>query len=132
LDVGERRIGVAIGDLTLRVATPNSAIQRKSVKKDTDAVLELMEEWGAKSVVIGDPLRTDRTFQGDNMARRFARHLEAKGVHVILWDERYSTQGAHRMLSHLSGTEKRKGKLDAVAAQWLLQGYLDSLEGRNG
>ena len=132
LDVGERRIGVAIGDLVVHVATPNSVIHRKNVTQDTEAVVKVMEEWGVKSVVIGDPLRTDGTLQDDNIARRFARHLEAKGVQVILWDERYSTRAADRMLSHLSTAEKRTGKLDAVAAQWLLQGYLDSLEGQHG
>ena len=132
LDVGERRIGVAIGDLEVRVAMPKSVIRRTHIKKDVITVLEEAKERGVGLVVIGDPLRTDGVEKGDTMARQFAKRIQAEGLEVVLWDERYSTKAADRLLSHLNGVQKRSGKLDAVAAQWLLQGYLDSLGSRDG
>lgn len=131
MDVGERRIGVAIGDVALRMASPDSVILRTSLPQDIAAVMKQVDKWGASLVVIGDPVRTDGKKVDDNLGRAFAKALGEKGVKILLWDERYSTQAAHRLLSHLDGRKKRSGCLDAVAAQWILQGYLDSLSHAN-
>lgn len=132
LDVGERRIGVAVSDPTGTLARPLRTLARGSREEDFAAIAALVAEQGAELVVIGKPLGLDGT-EGPQ-ARRIARYAEALAAHLsvplVLWDERYTTTEAEEIL-RLRRTEKRRrraraaGDLDALAAAVILQSYLD-------
>jgi putative Holliday junction resolvase len=135
LDVGERRIGVAVSDVTRTLARPLGVLRPEGL--DADAVqlaaAEIArlagEEDGVASIVVGLPRRLDGT--PNDMTPRveaFARQLEARtALAVVLQDERLSSREAE---SRLALREKdwraRKKRLDAAAAAVILQDYLDS------
>jgi len=133
LDVGERRIGVAVSDPTGTLAHPLKALARGSREEDVTAIAALVAAESAELVVVGRPLSLDGS-EGPQ-ARRIARYAEALAarlpVPVVLWDERYTTAEAEEIL-HLSRSEKQRrhartaGDLDAIAAAVILQSYLDS------
>ena len=134
LDVGERRIGVAVSDVTRTLARPLGVL--RSAGLETDAVRVAAgeiarlarEEGGVASVVVGLPRRLDGTpTEMTRRVERFARRLEEKtAVPVALQDERLSSREAE---SRLALREKdwrvRKARLDAAAAAVILQDYLD-------
>jgi putative Holliday junction resolvase len=135
LDVGERRIGVAVSDVTGTLARPlgvlnPSGLDADAVQIAADEIARLArEEDGVASVVVGLPRRLDGT-PTDMTPRveQFARKLEARtALPVTLQDERLSSREAE---SRLALTEKdwrvRKRRLDAAAAAVILQDYLDS------
>ena len=134
LDVGERRIGVAISDATCTLARPVgvlqvSALNESAVRIAADDIARMaLEEDGVGAIVVGLPKRLDGT-PGDSTARvqAFASQLGAQTrLPVILQDERLSSREAE---SRLALREKdwraRKKKLDAAAAAVILQDYLD-------
>jgi putative Holliday junction resolvase len=135
LDVGERRIGVAVSDLTCTLARPLTALSTSGL--DADAVERVAEaiarlgdgNEGVQSIVIGLPRRLDGS--ANEMTPRveqFARRLGARvNLPVALQDERLSSREAE---SRLALREKdwrvRKARLDAAAAAVILQDYLDT------
>jgi putative Holliday junction resolvase len=127
LDVGERRIGVAISDPTGALATPHSVIQRRSKAEDFAAVARLVDELEAERVVVGLPLSLNGGM--GPQARRVSRYTralaQALSVPVELYDERYSTVTAEELLA---GSGRRRGRvsIDAAAAAVILQDYLES------
>ena len=135
LDVGERRIGVAVSDVTRTLARPLGVLRPAgldvdAVRLSADEIGRLAgEEDGVASIVVGLPRRLDGT--PTDMTRRveqFARQLEARtALPVTLQDERLSSREAE---SRLAFREKdwrvRKQHLDAAAAAVILQDYLDS------
>lgn len=133
LDVGERRIGVAVSDPTGTLARPLQTLARGSREEDFIAITALVAEEHAELVVVGRPLGLDGS-EGPQ-ARRIARYAEALAAHLsvplVLWDERYTTAEAEEILRRRR-TEKRRrraraaGDLDAIAAAVILQSYLDS------
>jgi len=129
LDVGERRIGVAVSDPTGTVARPLTTLEHRSRAEDFAAVAERVEELGVELVVVGRPL-TLRGEQGPQAQKidRYAEALAAKlPVPVRMWDERYSTSIAEDILRDTRrSTQRERGDVDAVAAAVILQGFLDS------
>ncbi len=133
LDVGERRIGVAVSDPTGTLARPLRTLARGSREEDFAAITALVAEEHAELVVVGRPLGLDGN-EGPQ-ARRTARYAEALAVHlpipVVLWDERYTTTEAEEILRQSRSEKQRRraraaGDLDAIAAAVILQSYLDS------
>ncbi len=126
LDVGERRVGVAISDPTGTLATPHSVIHRRSKAEDFAAVARLVIELEVERVVVGLPLSLNG--EVGPQARRVSRYAQALAqrldVPVELHDERYSTVTADALLTE-SG-RKRRVPIDAAAAAVILQDYLDS------
>ena len=127
LDLGSRRIGVAISSGT--VATPHSVLERGADHgADHEAVSALVDELGAERVVVGLPLSLDGTM--GPAARAAASEAEALGdvlpVPVETYDERLTTVTADRSLSSLglSGQARRR-VVDKVAAAVILQAWLD-------
>jgi putative Holliday junction resolvase len=131
LDVGERRIGVALSDPLRLVARPVTVIRRASKAKDFAAIGELVAEHDASLVLCGYPLSLDGTEgpQGRRIRRYAEKLAEALPVEVALWDESYSTEEAERMMASHGrlAPKERRGWVDAVAAAVILQSYLDSL-----
>ena len=133
LDVGERRVGVAISDPTGTVVRPLQTLVQSSREKDLAAVAALVDEHDVGLVVVGQPLSLDGT-EGPQ-ARRIARYALALAEHlsvpVVSWDERFTTVAAKEILSRNRSRKKRqharvKGQVDAIAAAVILQSYLDS------
>lgn len=129
LDVGEKRIGVAISDLSQTLARSLQVIQRSSRQEDFAAVARLTEEYEVEKVVVGYPKSLDGMAgaQAERVERYAAGLAKALTVPVLLWDERFSTVSAERLMREtgLRG-EKKREKIDAVAAAVILQDYLDS------
>ena len=133
LDVGDRRVGVAISDPTGTVVRPLPTLIRGSKEEDLAAIVALVEEHDVELIVVGQPLSLDGT-EG-LQARRVARYAlvltEHLDVPVVSWDERFTTVVAEEILSQNRGRKKRrraraKGQVDAIAAAVILQSYLDS------
>ena len=131
LDLGEKRIGVALSDPLRMVARPLTVVQRASKVKDFAAIGRLVAEHDVSLVLCGYPLSLDGSEgpQGRRIRRYAEKLAEALPVEVVLWDESYSTAEAERLMSSQRGLtpRERRGWVDAVAAAVILQGYLDSL-----
>jgi len=125
IDLGERRVGLAISDPTGTIASPAGFLARRAGKRPPiTALLARAEELGARGFVVGLPLDADgRDTERCAEARRLALELERKtGLAVRLVDERFSTAAALRAVKEMGGTTRgRKGEVDAMAAALLLQ-----------
>lgn len=133
LDMGERRVGVAISDPSGTVARPLRTLVRGSREEDFAAIGSLVAEHNVDLVVVGRPLSLDGT-EGPQ-ARRVTRYVEALAaqlpVRVVLWDERFTTVAAGEILRHSRSKKERRrargaGEIDAIAAAVILQSYLDT------
>lgn len=129
LDVGDKRIGVAISDPSQVLARSLKVIQRGSRQEDFAAVACLVEEYEVERVVVGYPRSLDGTVgeQAEKVERYATGLAKALTVPVLLWDERFSTVSAESLMREagLRGKKKRE-RVDAVAAAVILQDYLDS------
>lgn len=131
LDVGERRIGVAVSDPSGTVARPLTAVTRASRQADFAAIAQLVAEYEVERLIVGLPLSLNGS-EGPQarQTRRYAERLaEALTVPVELCDERYSTVTAEEILwgkGRRSRRQRARGEVDATAAAVLLQAYLDA------
>lgn len=130
VDIGERRVGLALSDPTGSVAQPIAVIDLKRERREAvDAVAEAAGRYGAESIVIGLPRHMNgEEGAGALKARAMADTLEKRlGVAVALWDERLTTVAAHQALRAMgvSGRDRRD-KVDKTAAALILQGFLDA------
>ena len=128
-DFGERRIGVAIGELELRLAHPLQTITTGSDARRLAAVERLVREWAPVLLVVGLPLTLEGGEQPSSVrSRRFAQRLQARfRLPVELVDERLTSHSASLALQD-AGVRGRAQKdvVDQVAAQHILQAYLDA------
>jgi putative holliday junction resolvase len=128
LDVGEKRIGVALSDETATLASPLTTLTRAGVRKDTAAAAELTRRHEAVAVVVGLPLNMDGT--RGTQAEKVLAFVEAlrRRVHVPVLprDERLTTVEAEGRLREAGlGWRERKRVIDQTAAVVILQEYLD-------
>jgi len=133
LDVGDRRIGVAVSDPLGLTAQPVLTLVRSNRRQDLKSLMRMIRKYGCREVVVGNPLYMsgDQSPQAAK-AQGFAQMLrEETGLPVHLWDERLTTTEAHRHLhaAGLAGSEHR-AVVDQVAAVLILQGFLDTRRGR--
>jgi putative Holliday junction resolvase len=134
MDVGSRTIGLALSDSGRMLATAWETIRRQGQKLDARDVLERAAAQEVNHFVVGWPLELDGSV--GHRARRVQVFVDAVkaqiderelGIEIDLWDERFSTAAAERALIEADvSRKKRKGKIDAVAAQMILQGWLDA------
>jgi putative Holliday junction resolvase len=129
LDVGTKRIGVALSDPLGITAQPLMTIERESRKKDLEAIEALLTQYDIKKVVVGMPLNMNGTMgPSGEMAKMVGYKIKNKfKIELIYVDERLSTVSAERVL--IEGDirrEERKNIIDKVAASYILQTYLDS------
>ena len=134
-DYGEKRLGVAVSDLLQMVATPHCIIERQSYAKDIAAIQKIIAEKEVGGMVFGLPLQMNGQ-EGETAvaARKFADKLiEATGLPCAFWDERLSSRAVETFLIKKAdmSRKKRKGVLDASAASYILQGFLDALKYTN-
>ncbi|MCY4527903.1 MAG: Holliday junction resolvase RuvX [Chloroflexi bacterium] len=129
LDVGDKRIGVAISDPMGILASPLTAIERTSDSRAIDAILEIADEQEAGEIVVGLPVSLSGGYSEQTKSvAAFVLKLEARSpVPVKTADERYSTVEAERLLSQSNPKRVRsRGEIDAAAAAVILQSYLDA------
>ncbi|MCC7023191.1 MAG: Holliday junction resolvase RuvX [Thermomicrobiales bacterium] len=129
LDVGERRVGVAIADELDTIASPLTVVLRRP--GDLEEIRDLAVRHGVDRLVLGMPTgMSGREGPQAASVRVFAAELRAalvSGIEIAFWDERLTTTVAERVLRERSSRRnRRKGEIDAMAAAVILQGYLDA------
>jgi len=131
IDVGEARIGLAISDEGKKIAFPLAVIRRENKSYCINKIKKLLAERNIDTFVVGLPVRSNG--QRGRECEEVVHYAETLKTHfpykVILWDERYTTVIAEKAL--LEGDlkrEKRREIIDEIAAQVLLQSYLDHLQ----
>lgn len=134
LDVGHKRIGVALSDPGQILASSLQVIERKGQQQDLAAVVQLVQEHEVGKIIVGYPRSLDGTVgQQAKVVERYVAVLEEKlgdlslDVPVVLWDERLSTAAADRLMVEAGRkSRERRKRIDAVAAAVILQDYLDA------
>ena len=130
LDVGERRIGVAVSDEGGRVATPVDTVHRgERLADDLRTIAEIAQSRQVSQIVVGLP--TSLSGQPGPAAQRMAEFAsalrEAVSVPVVLWDERFTTALAEKTLIAANVKRRqRRSHIDQMAAILILQSYLDA------
>ena len=130
LDLGERRIGVAVSDPSCSIALARETLFVSGQKEALSEIGRLVEEGGIDTIVIGLPLNLDGSVGPRAVkTKRFADLLRNElNVTVEFWDERLTTRIAKRALHDAGRTATRRdGRLDQMSAVLILQGYLDRL-----
>lgn len=127
LDVGDRRIGVAVSDPLGLTAQPVLTLTRTNRRQDMKSLLRLIRKYQCVAIVVGNPLYMsgDQSPQAAK-AQAFAQCLrDETGLPIHLWDERLTTTEAHRHL-HAAGRpgSDHKSVVDQVAAVLILESYL--------
>ena len=130
LDLGTKNIGVAISDDGLKIATPLTTIRCARFSSDARQLLETAAEYRAGGVIIGLPVEMNGS-EGPRCqsARQFGANLaKLTDLPICFWDERLSTRAMERHLIAQDVTRKRRAEvIDKMAAQFILQGFLDFL-----
>ena len=130
LDLGDRRIGVAVSDPSCKLALGRETLFVSSEKDAIKKIEELVKDNGVDTVVVGLPLNMDGSSgPRAEKTREFADLMRKQlAVEVEFWDERLTTSIAKRAL-HDAGRKatRRDGRLDQMSAVLILQGYLDRL-----
>ena len=129
LDVGDRRIGIAVCDELRIIASPHSVYTRVGFGPDVRHIKALCDQLGTRDVLCGLPRNMDGTigFQAQKV-QALAEQLENAGLNIFYQDERLTTVTAERAL--IEGgmhRQERRGTVDKVAAAVILQQYLDTL-----
>ena len=129
LDLGDRRIGVAVSDQLGLTAQPVLTLVRKNTKQDLKSLGRLLRKFSCAAIVLGNPLYMSGDLSPQaTKTHTFAEALrDAFGLPVHLWDERLTSAEAHRHL-HAAGRplSGHREVVDQVAAVLILQGFLDA------
>lgn len=135
LDIGDKRIGIAVSDPAGRTAFGLQTLERSAFKKDAAALLKIAEEYEAETIIVGLPL--DLNEREGRQAEKirfftegFEKILRECGNNTILklWEESFSSREAEELLLKADmGRKKRRIVIDKIAAALILQSYLDSL-----
>jgi putative holliday junction resolvase len=129
LDVGTRRIGIAVSDPLGITAQGLETLQRRNKRHDFEHLGRVIEEYAVKEIIVGLPLRMSgaQGTQAEKM-QTFAEDLRKRfGLPVHLWDERLTSAEANRLLRETDlSIEKRGQAVDRMAAILILQGWMQS------
>ncbi|MFN2134593.1 MAG: Holliday junction resolvase RuvX [Candidatus Promineifilaceae bacterium] len=129
VDLGEKRIGLAVSDETRTIAGSYGIMARRSRREDFERYAAIVAEEGITLVVFGFPITLDgQEGQRARWVEGYAAELaKLLAVPVILWDERFSTkQAAASLRARGKRGKKVQERIDAVAAAFILQDYLDA------
>ena len=128
-DFGERRIGVAVGETSTRIANPLGAIEEIANEARFRAIGRIVDEWQPAAFVVGLPRHADDSEHAiAKLAEKFARRLEARyHLPVAFVDETLTSATAEAELRATRTRPTRKADVDALAATLILQSYLDSI-----
>jgi len=129
IDLGRRRIGVAVTDAASIGAYPLGIVERRALKRDLDALAAMLRGRDVRTIVVGLPLNMDGS-EGPaaSGARKFAERLaESLGVTVEMFDERLTSFEARERLADMPARKgARKTGLDALAAVVILEGWMQA------
>ena len=131
IDLGTKRIGIAISDYNQKVATPLQTLEKSKQGKLIDALESIIAEYDIRGIIIGNPINMDGTYgKSSQSAKDVAINISNKiDIPVSLWDERLSTVGAFNLSSELDiNVSKREKDIDKFAAAFILQGALDFIQ----
>ncbi len=129
LDIGDRRVGIAISDAFGLTAQPVLTLVRSTPRHELKSIGRLLRKHAVAEIVAGNPLYMSGDLSPQAIkAQAFADAVRQEfGLPVHLWDERLSTTEAHRHLDHMGHASMgRKGIIDQVAAVLILQSFLDA------
>lgn len=135
LDVGDKKIGLAVSDPFGKTAQGVTTFLRHGFRKDCEVILKYIEEYGVSKMLIGLPLdlESEEGVQAKKV-RFFAEGLEKflaerkRPMEIQLWDESFSSKEAEEFLIGASvSRKKRKKAIDQLSAVFILQSYLESL-----
>jgi putative Holliday junction resolvase len=130
VDVGDVRIGLSVSDGEKKIAFPLGSIGRVGNSYGFNKIAKLLSGRDVEGFVVGLPVRTDGTLgaQAEKVLIYIDEMKKYFNVRVIPWDERFSTAMAERYLENRSMSAKnQKSVVDEIAAQIILQSYLDNL-----
>ena len=128
-DFGSQKIGVAVGQLVTSTATPISIIKAKNGIPDWDEIRNLIEEWKPSLLVVGFPINMDDSeSEMSRLSQKFARKLNGRfNLPFEMMDERLTSWEAKQVVrKKKTKPSERRRLVNMVAAQILLQAYLDS------
>ena len=131
IDLGTKRIGIAISDYNQKIATPLQTLDKSKQGKLIDELESIITENDIKGIIIGNPINMDGTYgKSSQSAKDTAINISNKiDIPVSLWDERLSTVGAFNLSSELDvNVSKREKDIDKFAAAFILQGALDFIQ----
>ncbi len=134
LDVGTKRIGIAVSDELGLTAQPVLTLEvHRNRRDDLRSIARLARRFGVAGIVVGDPLHlSGQTSPRSEKTRQLASELgELTGLPIHLWDERLTTREAHQILYEAGhAREEHKEVVDQVAATLILQSFLDENRAR--
>ena len=130
LDLGSKRIGVALSNSDITVATPYEVIKRAdNIEKDHIAILKIALEWEVNKIIVGLPISLDGTLgaSAKSVINEIEKLKRLTDIPIQTHDERFTTVTAEQLLLQQNVTrDKRKSVIDKVAAAIILQGWIDS------
>jgi putative Holliday junction resolvase len=127
LDVGKKRIGLAVSDELGITAQGIATLERTRIREDLDKLKHIATHWDAQTLLVGRPLHMNGSESRQSeytreFAERLQRHL---GLPLIFWDERLTSVEAGRVLRETGASlEQRKSAVDRLSAVLLLESYL--------
>jgi putative Holliday junction resolvase len=128
LDVGSKRIGIAISDLLGITAQGLETLQRQNKRLDFEKLAQLVRDYEVAEIVVGFPLRMSGAegIQAEKMHAFAAELRERLQLPVHLWDERLTSAEANRLLRETEMSSKRRGQVvDQMAAVLILQSWME-------
>lgn len=129
IDYGEARTGIAVSDALGFLANGVGNIEERDINRLINKIAEKASELSAEMLVIGNPVNMNGTLgpKAEKVAKIAERLREKTGLPVVLFDERCTTMAAHKFLNETNTRgKKRKGVVDTLSAQIILQNYMDS------
>lgn len=130
LDLGKKRVGVAVSDINQKVASPYLVIENKKFTEITNIIENIILERNICAIIIGDPINMDGSIGPKSQSSKaFMINLsKIINIPILLWDERLSTVYAEKSLLELDLSRKKRTKIiDKIAASLILQSFLDYL-----
>lgn len=135
LDIGDKRIGIAISDAMNITAQSKEVLERTNHKEDLAVIKGLIKKYEVGEVIVGLPRNMDGSLgpQADKVKQYYNFLKNNLDIPIKFWDERLSTQEAEKFLIKADLTRnKRKGIIDRVAAAIILQSYLKYQDNSGG
>ena len=135
LDLGGRRIGLAICNDTRSISTSLKTLERSKLLNDISLIKNIISENSITSIVVGRPVNLDgKPGKKSQSIRRLSEEInKSLNLPLLLWDERFSTQAVEKVLiNELNLSRKKRQKIiDSSAACWILDGAIKALKNLN-
>lgn len=129
IDYGEARTGIAVSDALGFLASGVGNIEERDINRLINKIAEKAAELNATKLILGNPVNMNGTLgpKAEKVAKLAERLRVKTGLEVVLFDERCTTMAAHTFLNETNTRgKKRKGVVDTLSAQIILQNYMDS------